>query len=103
MITIKLEFPTDNPQKNIQISEEIKSIEEGIDKHFEIMAIEDWGASNYQFIETGVIFNNKLDAIARVSYNGRVWNLVGRNLTDFDNLTEIKKEDFKTFLEENAA
>ena len=86
---IKVEKPNWNYTKNVLETVEVKDINEARALWCDIRDENCWGGSDYWFKTSGEILLGK-KVIARVSYNGRVW--------DVKNDTSIKAENFKSFL-----
>jgi len=97
MIYIYVEVPTKTEKHNLQ-KKKINTIEEGVEKFQKFIHDNLWGASDFQFFESGLICSND-KPIARVSYNGRVWDVTDKDLHDWESHVEITEEQFNDFLE----
>jgi len=81
---------------------EVSSIEEAIDKFQQPIADCLWGASDMWFFESGFIC---LDGkpIARISYNCRVSDVIGKDIRELGSHEQIQPSDFNTYLENARA
>jgi len=75
MLTIYLEKPKYSlSQTNALYTLPISNLTEAREAFLEIRDGYEFGASNYQFSETGTVLDEDNNPIAYISYNGRIWD-----------------------------
>jgi len=73
----------------------VSGIEEARKLFLDIKEKNDWGASAYLYFESGLVINEENTPIALIAFNGRVFEVFGKDLRDWTSHLEVK--DFKEF------
>ncbi len=75
----------------------VKSIEEAVEAFKKPISDNCWGGSDFWFFESGSIYLDK-EVVARIAFNGKVFNTIGKDLRDTQSHTQILPEEFDTFI-----
>jgi len=90
-----------NPEKrNVSFLKPVSGIKEARDAFVKIREDNGWGSSDYTYFRTGTVYASSGRVIARISYNGRMWDARGKNLRDWQSHKEIL--DTEAFDRENT-
>lgn len=82
---------------NTRILVPAESVEDAREQYLGMIKENSWGSRDMFYFETGIVYLDSVP-VALISYNGKVWDVRGKDLRDWKSHIEVQKDDLESVL-----